>query len=90
MRGEKKLREAGGRQQREEGLRRGLLGRGVGEGLQEGEQVVFAASHGRKVAGGGGVHETVAADALVVAERAFVLGGRGEEGIRRERGVACR
>ena len=63
--------------------------RGVGEGLQEGEQVAFAASYGREVAGGGGVDETVAADAFVVAERGFVLGERGRGEIRRERGAAC-
>ena len=90
LRGEKKLREAGGCQQREEGLRRGLLGRGVGEGVEEGEEVALAASHGRKVAGRGGVDETITADTLVVAERGLVLGGRGEEEIPMEREAACR
>ena len=90
MRGEKKLREAGGRQQREEGLWRGLLGRGVSEGLQEGEQMMFAASYGREIAGRGGVDETVAADAFVVAERGFILDGRRRGEIRREREAACR
>ena len=69
LRGEKKLGEAGGRQKREEGLRSGLLGRGVGEGVEEGEEVALASAHGRKVAGRGGVHETIAAHALVLAER---------------------
>ena len=90
LRGEKKLREAGGRQQREEGLRRGLLGRGVSEGLQEGEQMMFAASYGREIAGSDGVDATVAADAFVVAERGFILDGRRRGKVRREREAACR
>lgn len=90
LRGEKKLREAGGRQQREEGLWRGLLGRGVSEGLQEGEQMMFAASYGREIARRDGVDETVAADAFVVAERGFILDGRRRGEIRREREAACR